>query len=805
MNKMKALLVAGALAISMIIASIFILYMEYNRLIIYRTMVTEIGHEVINIRDTVTQHALEPDTDPYYLTQVLVEIERNIQEELASYAQSNYIGIYEIEAFAQLGQFTQALSNITDTLDHVIGIIIMEKSLIQAIYKQFKITPVSSSSALRLAFLDDQSLFSKMVSEAENPAVTTFLQVEKQKKQLLSILLSHENMDFIERSEVVFGTLSEQVRTRMVQLLIVLFLIIISGVCVAAWLRMKELHRNNVIRQEAMDRIERANQAKSIFLATMSHELRTPMNGVLGIAQMIEEDAQEAHIREQAKVIVDSGQHLVTLLNDILDFSKIEQGKMVLEYHKFSVCEVIAHLENALMPLAKNKAIQFHVQNEVPSHCHFIGDSARVRQILFNLAGNAIKFTQEGYVDVHFALLHDPRRVLEIKVSDSGIGIARDKLEGIFTPFEQADLSTTRKFGGTGLGLSIVKQMTDLMGGSIHVFSQLGVGTQFVLQLPLAIEEESSQQNQNQSQSQNPQQQIGQISLPSGHGEKDKNEQALQVLLVDDNRVNALVAQQILHKCGHQVQIASDGLEALDILKQRSFDLIIMDNHMPNLSGIETIQQIRQQLKLSTVIFAYTADVFKEAHDAFIAAGAQYVLTKPLQKNSLEQAICRYQHEICEKNAAQTEQNVRTSAPVKGGNVIYLVRAPVTQLPITEEELSTCAWLQHPQQSDEEKRAFLTSFAQQFDAMIDALIATYASGDLPALSQQLDAIDELAAQCPLAEVLNLVHQSQALITQHCSPDLELLQQLINRMLVNLHQANRLLHASNDKARQEAAL
>ncbi|GAL28979.1 putative sensor histidine kinase [Vibrio variabilis] len=210
-----------------------------------------------------------------------------------------------------------------------------------------------------------------------------------------------------------------------------------------------------------MEKAKQASEAKSLFLATMSHELRTPMNGVLGLAQLIKEQSSEPEIKSQAQTMIDSGQHLVTLLNDILDFSKVEQGKMTLEHVPFSFDSVVQQINGALKPLADNKGLLFEIENQIPNDIDVIGDSSRTRQIMFNLIGNAIKFTETGKVTVSIDYRWSDAQNVVITVKDTGIGIEREKLKAIFSPFEQAELSTTRNYGGTGLGLSIVKQLID--------------------------------------------------------------------------------------------------------------------------------------------------------------------------------------------------------------------------------------------------------------------------------------------------------------------------------------------------------
>ncbi|WP_133152879.1 ATP-binding protein, partial [Vibrio splendidus] len=508
-------------------------------------------------------------------------------------------------------------------------------------------------------------------------------------------------------------------------------------------------------------------------VTTMSHELRTPMNGVLGIAQIIKEDSQSADTRQQAQIIIDSGQHLVTILNDILDFSKVEQGKMELEYSPFSVADVVTHLDKTLTPLAEDKGLAFTIKDNIPTHIHLIGDSARTRQILFNLAGNAVKFTESGKVEVEFLIAPTTPPSVNILVTDTGIGIAEDKIDHIFTAFEQAELSTTRKFGGTGLGLSIVKQLVELMGGTITVTSRLNFGTRFTISLPLEMRELEEQVVVQTSTSAN--QTLDNFS----------------VLLVEDNKINAMVIRKFCESINLTVENAYDGLQALDKLVSNQYDLIIMDNHMPNMSGIEAIQKIRNELKLTTVVFACTADVFKEAHDEFIMSGADFVLTKPLQKNSLQNAINEF-HDQFEGNRHNlaNEHNLLTKG---ASNITMLTRHPQNKLPLTEEELSRSQVLAQDDLKSDEKLKCLTSLVDELENEIDELIELFSDAKQDDLSRTLKAVKEIAARYEMNEVLELASSAEQIADQHIMPEAELLQQLINRLMVNSHQATRLIH------------
>ncbi|WP_272245365.1 response regulator [Vibrio europaeus] len=350
-------------------------------------------------------------------------------------------------------------------------------------------------------------------------------------------------------------------------------------------------------------------------------------------------------------------------------------------------------------------------------------------------------------------------------VTDTGIGIEDDKLNNIFIPFEQAELSTTRKFGGTGLGLSIVKKLVDLMEGDISVSSRVGYGSKFDIFLPLEVQHDR-------------------VDLTNIEEASPNNTEPLhkkRILLVEDNRVNAVVAKSFLKDYAQDITWAEDGLQALEVLENEQFDLIVIDNHMPNLSGVETIKRIRETLKLNTVIFAYTADVFKEAHDSLIDAGANFVLTKPLQKPSLELALKQFSREIM----ASSHQEI------EGSTVVPLIRHPASQLALTEEELSASSSFNDPSLSRVTKLELLIGLKTKLNALTDQLIEAYSSSSLELLIEALSQIETSASELELEEVLALAKVAKESCENNELPNVEHLQQLINRMLVNLHQAQRL--------------
>ncbi|CAH6847753.1 Histidine kinase [Vibrio chagasii] len=791
MNKIRLIFLLFVTLFISLISFIILTNSEYERVTEYGEPIRELGHEVLEMRDHITNAALTGTSDPYQMSEDLVILEKELQQLREIYQGKNIHSAFfkDLPTAQLLERFYNASMSNLDTLDKLVGLSVARQFILQSLTQQ--LTKSSSTrTAVNNADIEIQSelLASVLVGgiRHQNSGINselanlykTFTELNQQQSQLLSQVLSAHSMEYIEHIEHRFTDLQDQLKGVIVKLIIVLaFLTLVFSFAIFI-LRVFELKRNNLSYQEAANRAQKASEAKSLFLATMSHELRTPMNGVLGIAQIIKEDSQSADTRKQAQIIIDSGQHLVTILNDILDFSKVEQGKMELELSPFSVTDVVTHLDKTLTPLATDKGIFFVIKDNIPTNIQLLGDSARTRQILFNLAGNAVKFTESGKVEVEFEIAPTTPPSVNIMVSDTGIGIAEDKVDHIFSAFEQAELSTTRKFGGTGLGLSIVKQLVELMGGTIDVSSQLNVGTCFTISLPLEMHELEQQTTEQASTSIN----------------KTLND--FTVLLVEDNKINAMVIKKFCESINMTVENAYDGLQALDKLAANQYDLIIMDNHMPNMSGIEAIQKIRNELKLTTVIFACTADVFKEAHDEFLVSGANFVLTKPLQKNSLQNAINEFHHQF-EINRHQSVHS-RQSTETSNSNVTMLTRPPKNKLPLTEEEISRSPLLEGDKLEGNEKLKCLNNLVDELENEIDELIALFSDDKPDDLSRTLKAVIAIASKHEMYEVLELAISAAQTTEQHIMPEAELLQQLINRLMVNSHQATRLIHKLNQQ-------
>ncbi|MBP8020480.1 MAG: response regulator, partial [Agitococcus sp.] len=397
--------------------------------------------------------------------------------------------------------------------------------------------------------------------------------------------------------------------------------------------RLKTLQKEKEAKEQEMLVAQAESAAKTDFLARMSHEIRTPMNAVIGVTQLLEATTLTESQQHYLGLLQNSGQLLLSIIDDILDYSKIISGNIKLESTPFDIQKLIHNIYQILSANQEEKPVELllNMADDFPQWIE--GDPTRLRQILFNLLNNALKFTAKGQVSLHAqrVVQIDKNKVqIQLTITDTGIGLSHEQIAHLFTAFHQADASITRKYGGTGLGLAISKQLIELMGGSLHVSSKLGHGSSFVILLPLVLTEELITIT-------NPNMQ----AIPWADGCLS----TLRILLTEDNAVNQLIISSLIRQLGIEVQLAKNGEEAFAIISKQhdDFDVILMDCEMPILDGLQATRKIRhwesEQHKSPITIIALTAHALPEYQIRCRDAGMNDYMTKPLLLNELAKKL----------------------------------------------------------------------------------------------------------------------------------------------------------------------
>ena len=376
---------------------------------------------------------------------------------------------------------------------------------------------------------------------------------------------------------------------------------------------------------EARRRAEEAARVKSDFLAMMSHEIRTPMNGIIGMVRLLLDRPLGREEREHGEMILYSAEALMTILNDILDFSKLEAGKMKIERVAFDLPKLVASVVELMRSRATEKRIALAIRLEDRVPTHVFGDPTRLRQVLLNLVGNAVKFTEHGAVTISVRCPGPEAAVAAVSfaVQDTGIGIANDDQTRLFQDFAQSDASIARRFGGTGLGLAISKRLVEMMGGNISVESLLGEGSTFRVEMPLERAAAGDLRTPVEGATE---------SLPP-----------LDILLAEDNPVNQKVALGMLGRKGHRVSVANDGSQAVEAVQKARFDVVLMDMQMPGMDGLEATRRIRSLggTVAAIPIVAMTANALKGDDERCLAAGMDGYVSKPVDSGTLFSTIAR--------------------------------------------------------------------------------------------------------------------------------------------------------------------
>ena len=389
---------------------------------------------------------------------------------------------------------------------------------------------------------------------------------------------------------------------------------------------------------------------KEQFMANMSHEIRTPMNSILGFSDLLQKTNLDKTQAEYLMAVKASGSNLLNIVNDILDFSKIEAGKLNIEKISFNILDVLESLKVMFIPKALEKQITFNVHIDKTMPRFVFGDPTRLAQILINLISNAIKFTQQGNVTLSCEIKTIEHDIVQFvfKVKDTGIGIPADKLSSVFERFNQGNTETTRKYGGNGLGLAIVKQLVEIQNGDINLKSKEGIGSEFTIRIsyPISYEDKSVT--------------IEQTTIPL----KINSDKPLYVLLVEDHKLNQKLASTYLMNFGLNVDLAENGLEAIEKLKNKEYDLVLMDIQMPILDGYNASKKIREELKNPVPIIAMTANIMPHEKEKCLSYGMNDYLSKPFKEIDLYNMLIAHLGKHATPIAINPPENSGSSASI---------------------------------------------------------------------------------------------------------------------------------------------
>ena len=409
-------------------------------------------------------------------------------------------------------------------------------------------------------------------------------------------------------------------------MLIIASIALLSGL-VFMGIILVDINRSNRYKKElivARNRAEYLAHAKEEFLANMSHEIRTPLNAIIGFSEQMESTPLQPSQKKYIKAVSNAGAHLLNTVNDILDLSKIEAGKLAIDDQPFKLKEAIDEVVSIMEIKAKEKQLTLTVSPIDFANEYVIGDAFRIKQILYNIAGNAIKFTDKGKIEISgSAKKHKSEIEYHIHVTDTGVGIAPDKIDKIFESFEQAENAITRKFGGTGLGLSISKKLAALIGGNIAVKSEINKGSTFTITLPLPVADEKT------------------ISTILHEPTTHIDLHGMEILVVDDEPFNLMLAEVILKKYGAIITVAVNGKEAFDKIELQNFDIVLADLHMPEVDGYMLANKIREKY-LQVPLIALTANVMQNDMVKIKKSGFNDILLKPYKEKALLDIIAKY-------------------------------------------------------------------------------------------------------------------------------------------------------------------
>ena len=580
-------------------------------------------YESINLFDAVNMVNLEKGL--LYLDKKEVVIAKNIFETLILIPDNDNNAFLKTEALFQLGQIQNENKNFKQAADFYnksYELSLKSKNTAQKIKISKSLSEVYdklSQTKKALTFLKLHVNLSDSIlkiSEAKNQSsIDTKIKVDKMSESIFKLSKANKKQEQASKFSKLINILS-------IALISILSLLSIS------------LYKNNLIRNKsnqllleknnelevAKAKIEKASLARSEFLSTVSHELRTPLNAINGISHILLEDKPKPSQIEFLKSLKFSGNYLLTYINEILEINRIESNNIEIENISFNIRELLHNIKNSLQEQAKvnNNIFTLNVQNQVPDI--LIGDPTKISQIFINLINNALKFTENGNVNINISLLNNKNGNCEIKfeVQDTGIGIPSEKLSSIFDSFSQGSVEINRKYGGTGLGLTIVKRLVTFMDGEIFVKSDIGQGSVFSFHLKFQVGEE--------------------VKIYTSNAIDDKKFENKKILLVEDNKINQMVTKKILEKKKMVCEISETGEDAIEKMKSNNYDLVLMDVHLPGINGTVATKTIREFDSITPIV-ALTAISLYENREMLLSYGMTDVITKPFDPDFFYKTI----------------------------------------------------------------------------------------------------------------------------------------------------------------------